>query len=303
MKESDLADKITELANSLSLGIDAIGFAEASEFQSCDLKRSQRRDPALSLPSAKTIVVAGVYIGGLALASWNRPDVGRTSRLFLSGFFNDVVVPLAPLAAFIKRRGYAALVCNDSKSGESILPLKLAAIRAGLGWQGKNTLLVNRQYGTFLALGAIVTNADLAPASEHESDHCKGCSKCQLACPMRALAQPYVLNKNRCLSYLLQRDDLPQEARAAMGNRVVDCEICQEACPWNSKRFGHPLLTPLVASFQKRAQRWEEFFLFDRLRRLTLQEYCATVGRLSTGIPFRIFHRNVRAASEQLQQK
>ncbi len=299
MMGSDLAGKIKELAE--GLGIDVIGFARAFEFQGYILKRSKRRNPTLSLPDAKTIIVAGVYIGGLVLPSWNQPHTGRTSRLFLSGFFNDVVAPLKPLAALLQRQGYAALVCNDLRSNGSFLPLKLAAIRAGLGWQGKNSLVVTKKYGTFLALGGILTNADLAPISQPETDHCKGCNKCQRACPMGALAQPYVLEKSRCLSYLLQTDNLPQEARAAMGNRVMECEICQDACPWNTKHVNHPLETSLLAAFQKTVPKWEEFFLLDRLRQLSRREYRATVGRLSTGIPFSIFHRNVLVASERME--
>jgi epoxyqueuosine reductase QueG len=298
---TDLANKLRERAG--CSGIDVIGFAEASEFQDYILKRSQRRDPTLRLSGAKTIVVAGVYIGGLVLASWDQPSIGRTSRLFLSGFFNDVVTPLEPVADLLRQEGYAALVCNDAKSEGSILPLKLAAIRAGLGWQGKSSLLVNRTFGTFLALGGILTDADLTPVLEQESDHCKGCTKCQQACPMGALAQPYVLNKSRCLSYQLQKGNLSQEARAVMGNRVMDCETCQQVCPWNTKHLNHPLQTSLVVSFRKTIPKWEEFFALERLRKLTSQDYRATVGRLGTGIPFAIFRRNVMAASERLRSR
>ena len=95
-----LAEKIINLAD--SIGIDALGFASASEFTDYALSDSRRRDPKLSLPDAKTIVVAGIYIGGLTLPAWTNPRYGRTSRLYLSEFFLDVVKPLEPIVNLLK---------------------------------------------------------------------------------------------------------------------------------------------------------------------------------------------------------
>jgi hypothetical protein len=147
MKKELLSEKIRKLAD--SIGIDALGFAEASEFSDYGLRDSKRRDPKLSLPSAKTIIVAGIYIGAVTLPAWTNPWYGRTSRLYLSEFFLDVVKPLEPMVKLLKNEGYQAIVCDGSKKEGSILPLKLAAIRAGLGWQGKHSLLISKKYGTF----------------------------------------------------------------------------------------------------------------------------------------------------------
>jgi len=126
-----LSENIKELAE--STGIDILRFAEASAFEGYLLRHSKRRDPRLSLPEAKTLIVTGVYIGGLSLPSWDSSSMGKTSRLFLSGFFLDVVQPLQPIAALLRKEGYKAIACESSGSEGSILPLKLAAIRAGLG--------------------------------------------------------------------------------------------------------------------------------------------------------------------------
>ena len=198
MEKTILSEKIRNLAD--SNGIDALGFAEASEFKDYVLNRSKRRDPKLSLPDAKTIIVVGIYIGGIVLPAWNKSCFGRTSRLYLSGFFLDVVKPLEPIAMFLRNEGYSAIVCDDSVSGGSIIPLKLAAVRAGLGWQGKHSLLINKKYGTFLALGGIVTNAIIEHNEVEEKNRCTNCEKCQRACPCEALEQPYILNRKRCLS-------------------------------------------------------------------------------------------------------
>ena len=300
MEKTILSEDIRKLAD--SLGMDALGYAQASEFKGYLLNRSERRDPRLSLLDAKSIIVAGIYIGGLVLPSWDKFHMGRTSRLFLSGFFNDVVKQLEPIASLLRKEGYTAIICDDSKDNGSILPLKLAAIRAGFGWQGKNSLLLTRKYGTFLALGGIITNANLGNNSEEEINRCKSCKKCQQACPLKALEQAYVLDKTKCLSYLLQNDNLPAEAKAVMENRVMDCEICQQACPWNTKHIERPLATAMTTSFQREIPVWEDFFAFPRLAKLTEREYREALDHLNTGIPYPIFHRNVLMAMERNQQ-
>jgi len=148
MEQHLLSKKIRSLAE--SIGIDAIGFTEASEFTGYVLNQHQRRDPKLTLRNARSIIVAGIYIGGVTMPEWKNPWYGRTSRLYLSGFFLDVVKPLAPLADFLENKGHQAIICDGLKEGGSIIPLKLAAIRAGIGWQGKHSLLISKKFGTYL---------------------------------------------------------------------------------------------------------------------------------------------------------
>ena len=289
-----LSDKIRSLAD--STGIDVVGFTEASPFLNYALRDSRRRDPKISLPKAKTIIVAGIYIGGLTLPAWKNPKYGRTSRLYLSGFFLDVVKPMKPIAEYLRKEGYAAVICDSSSDERSILPLKLAAVRAGLGWQGKHSLLISRKYGTFLALGGIVTDAELKPNTELEPNRCHNCSMCQKACPMAALDQPYVLNREKCLSNLLQIEYLPEEAQAVMENRVGDCEICQDACPWNRRHLNNPLVTEMTKRFQRKVRYLEDFFYLPHLAELSEKEYIEALGHLNTGIPYEYFHRNVLIA-------
>jgi epoxyqueuosine reductase QueG len=195
MEQSTLSEKIRNMAD--ALGIDALGFADASEFSEYALKSSVRRKPKLSLQNAKTIIVAGIYIGGVTLPVWTNPWYGRTSRLYLSEYFLDVVKPLEPIVNYLKNAGYQAVICDSSQENGSILPLKLAAIRAGLGWQGKHSLLISKKYGTFLALGRIITSAELEHNTNVEPNRCHKCDKCQKACPLGALNKPYVLNRNK----------------------------------------------------------------------------------------------------------
>ncbi len=304
MEKHLLSEQIKSFAE--SLGIDAIGFAGASEFSDYLLDQHKRRDPKLTLQNAKSIIVAGIYIGGVTMPEWENPWYGRTSRLYLSEFFLDAVKPLTPISDFIKTKGYETIICDDSLEGGSIIPLKLAAIRAGIGWQGKNSLLISKKFGTFLALGGMITDADLDHNAIEESDRCRNCDKCQTACPTAALDQSYVLNVKNCMSYQLQVNDLSEKAQTAMENRVGDCEICQDSCPWNRKHIKSPIVTKMTDHFQKKIIEWGDSFYLPNLCRLSEKGYKEMFAHLNTGISYDLFHRNVLIAmgrAEKLKEK
>ncbi len=300
MAKYSLSKEIKSLGE--ASGIDAIGFTNASEFSNYLLNKHKRRNPKQTLPSAKSIIVAGIYIGGVTMPEWDNPCYGRTSRLYLSEFFLDVVEPLEPVSDLLKTKGYQAIVCDGSMEGGSVIPLKLAAIRAGLGWQGKHSLLISKKFGTFLALGGIITDADLDHNAIEEPDRCRKCDKCQTACPMAALDQPFVLNVKKCMSYQLQVDHLSEEAQAVMENRIGDCEICQEACPWNRKHLKSPLITGMTNYFQKIIEAWGDSFYLPDLSGLSENGYKKIFGHLNTGISYDLFHRNVLIAMEKKEK-
>ena len=134
---------------------------------------------------------------------------------------------------------------------------RIFAKHAGLGWLGKNTLLLNQELGSWFFLGVIVTTLELAPSvgpgEMPPADLCGNCRQCLDACPTEALVEPYVLDARRCISYLTieLRGSVPKDLREAMGRHVYGCDICQEVCPYNRT-------VPLtdVGEFEPRS--WEE---------------------------------------------
>ena len=121
---------------------------------------------------------------------------------------------------------------------------KPMAQQAGLGWQGKNTLLINRRTGSWFVLGEIFVNLPLPTDQAYDKDHCSRCSACIDLCPTKAFPEPYVLDANKCIAYLTieNKGPIPPAIRPLMGNRIFGCDDCQLACPWN--RYPQPTREP-----------------------------------------------------------
>jgi epoxyqueuosine reductase len=115
---------------------------------------------------------------------------------------------------------------------------KAWAQRCGLGWQGKNTLIINRSSGSFFFIGIILTDLEIEPDLP-ETDHCGTCSNCVTACPTGALDTPYQLDIPRCISYQTIES---REGKSPVNDRIYGCDICQDVCPYN--RFASPHQTP-----------------------------------------------------------
>jgi epoxyqueuosine reductase len=137
---------------------------------------------------------------------------------------------LKSVASLLASAGHSAKVFVDTAP---VMEKPLAAL-AGLGWQGKHSVLVSRTQGSWLFLGALFTTAPL-PADAAETDHCGSCRRCLDICPTDAFPQPYVLDSRRCIAYLTieHAGPIPAALRSAMGNRIFGCDDCLAVCPWN----------------------------------------------------------------------
>ncbi len=135
------------------------------------------------------------------------------------------------------------------------------AQKSGLGWIGKNSLLINKKQGSFFFLGELITDLDLEPDGAIK-DYCGTCTKCIDACPTDAIAQPYVIDSNKCISYLTieLKEEIPQEFNRKMENWIFGCDICQDVCPWNrfSKPHKNDEFHPSRELEEQIKQNWEE---------------------------------------------
>jgi epoxyqueuosine reductase len=192
---------------------------------------ARRRDPALYLPGARSVVVVAKNYQSPGVHSED-PRVGRISRYAWGDDYHEVLgEKLRELGRHLESMGGRAKVCVDTGP---VLE-KPWAQAAGLGWQGKHSNLISRDLGSWLFLGELVTDLDLDPDPPYARDFCGTCTRCIDVCPTRAIVAPYVVDSRLCISYLTieHRGAIPRELRPLMGNLIFGCDLCQDVCPWN----------------------------------------------------------------------
>jgi epoxyqueuosine reductase len=195
----------------------------------------ERADPRALWPEVRSVAMLGMSaapdenpLGKLAARSQ-----GLVAAYAQGVDYHDVIKPrLKAIArALLESAGE-----GDAKVFVDTAPLmeKPLAAAAGLGWQGKHTVLVSRAHGSWLVLGAILTTLDIAPDAPH-AERCGTCTRCLDVCPTAAFPKPFELDARRCLAYLTieHKGPIPREFRALMGNRVFGCDDCLAVCPWN----------------------------------------------------------------------
>ena len=237
-----------------SLGFDLCGVARAEAFPEADRfdewldrgyagsmaylsrSRERRRDLRAVLPSVRSVIVTGtVYHADRPYPiEHDDPGVARIARYAWGDDYHTVIARrLEALLAWLRQTADVAFDARIYVDTGPVLE-KVVARHAGLGWIGKNSCLINPRLGSWVFLGEILCSLDLE-ADEPVSDHCGSCTRCLEGCPTGALAEPYVLDATRCISYLTieLRDSIPEALREAVGSQVYGCDICQDVCPWN----------------------------------------------------------------------
>jgi epoxyqueuosine reductase len=196
---------------------------------------AERRASPLALwPEVRSVIMLGMNYGPDIdpLAILEQRDRGAISTYAKGDDYHDLIKSrLKEVARWLTHHaGGDVKVFVDTAA---VMEKPLAA-KAGLGWQGKHTNVVSRQFGSWLFLGSIFTTLDL-PADEGGEDSCGSCRACLDACPTAAFPEPYRLDARRCISYLTieHKGPIPREFRAAMGNRIYGCDDCLAVCPWN----------------------------------------------------------------------
>jgi epoxyqueuosine reductase len=194
----------------------------------------RRMDPRVLWPGVRSIVMLGVNYGPTEdpLALLAKRTHGAISVYAQGDDYHDVIKKrLKALARWLAAEtGDEVKVFIDTAA----VMEKPLAQAAGLGWQGKHTNLVSREFGSWLFLGAIFSAAGL-PRDEADTDHCGSCNSCQEICPTAAFPAPYKLDARRCISYLTieNKGPIPHEFRKSIGNRIYGCDDCLAVCPWN----------------------------------------------------------------------
>ena len=205
---------------------------------------TRRVAPKQLMETARTIIVLGTNYGPSSdpLTLTRRHDRGAISVYAqASKDYHDVVKKrLKQIGRWIVQEFE-----SDIKVFVDTAPVmeKPLAGRAGIGWQGKHSNLVSREFGSWLFLGEIFTTLDLEP-DKPEPDHCGSCNLCQTVCPTDAFPEPYVLDATRCISYLTieHKGEIAPELMANMGNHIYGCDDCLAVCPWN--KFASPTTEP-----------------------------------------------------------
>ena len=252
--KSQMADRIR--AKALEIGFDVVGIAAAGASSRRGAFHSwigegmqagmawmardpdRRCDTNLVLPGAKSVVCVGVsyQVGEPPPGMWDDPLRGRIARYAWGKDYHHVMLPmLEELAQFVTAEAGPVALHRAYVDTGALLERDLGE-RAGMGFIGRNTLLIHPQWGSMVLLGELLTTADLAPDAPRPGT-CGRCTRCLEACPTGAFPREHVLDARLCISYhtIENRGDVPEALRPKMGSWIFGCDQCQTVCPWVRK--------------------------------------------------------------------
>lgn len=276
----------------LAAGLCAVGATNAAPFDEVRTEIERRRneglhggmqftfrnparstDPGRALPGAASLIVGAYDYQREAPTPPSGLAVGRVAAYSWEDHYAMLRDALEALAAPLRASGFRAIVVAD----QNHLVDRAAAHRAGIGWWGKSSNILVPGAGSLVVLGAVVTDATVAP--DHTApvpDGCSTCTQCLVGCPTGAIIEPGVIDARRCLAWLVQTDGMfPAEFREALGDRMYGCDDCQDVCPPNRVRMRRPsaagadqawidLLDVLAADDKSLMERLGRWYIPDR---------------------------------------
>lgn len=200
----------------------------------------KRLDPTLLVPGAKSVVVVLMnYFPRQLQTGSNVPIVSKYA--YGKDYHLVMKEKLNQLFQFIQDK--IALVKGQVFTDSAPVLERVWAVQAGLGWIGKNGLLLNKELGSFFFIGELIIDLNLEYDNPYLKEHCGNCNQCIDTCPTRALIKPYILDARRCISYLTieLKEDIPDEFKPLLNYRVFGCDSCQDICPWNRHLKPHQI--------------------------------------------------------------
>ena len=217
----------------------------------------KRLDPRLMVDGAKSIIVVLLnYFPHQLQAGANLPLISKYA--YGKDYHLVIREKLKQLQAFINDEMQA--VSGRCFTDSAPVLERSWAVEAGLGWIGKNGLLLNRELGSYFFIGELIVDLDLEYDQPYTKEHCGSCNQCLSACPTKALEKPYILNAQKCISYLTieLKDPIPEEFHPQLMRRAYGCDICQDVCPWNQRPTKHTTseFTPNDALLQFTKEDW-----------------------------------------------
>lgn len=267
MIEPTLEDRLKSHAH--SIGFDLVGIAPATEADGFArlqewlargyagemnyLHRHEeaRRHPSSVFHDVKSVIVLGHRYSAISQPTNMDPVFGRVASYAQGPDYHEVLrEKLKQLLCWLQQQ----MPGCEGRGVVDTAPLleRDFARRAGLGWIGKNTMLIHKRHGSFLFLAALLVNLELKGDPPHSTHHCGSCTRCLDACPTQAFTAAGWLDARKCISYLTieLKSSIPEELREPMGEWLFGCDVCQEVCPWNRRHLGEMVGFPHREEFE-----------------------------------------------------
>ena len=239
----------------------------------------KREDIRLVMPEVRSLICVALNYYTPHQHS-DAPENGKISRYGWGRDYHKVMQQkLKQLSQWLQNQGEGIKTRYYADTGA--IQDKVWAQRAGIGWIAKNSNVITREYGSWVFLGEILTNIELTPDKPH-TQHCGTCTRCLEACPTDAIAEPFVVDANRCIAYHTienREPNLPKEIASKLSGWIAGCDICQDVCPWNQRFAQETDITdfqPYPGNIQPKLQElaqieepeWDRRFRASALRRI-----------------------------------